>query len=194
MTPRSGGYSLAQHEVLGTLWYSDPSPVGTTQTRGLEITDSAPMKPLHLHMSHTYSHNLLHCVFSTKGRLPLIRDPEALWRYTAALAYAKEVHVIAAGGISNHMHLLILLPQTQALARVMQEIKANTSRWLRETSRVFQWQEGYGAFSVSHSQWEMVVRYIAAQPEHHRTRSYEQEFTALLQKSGVEYDPRFIFG
>ncbi len=145
-------------------------------------------------MSHTHSHNLLHCVFSTKERLPLIRDPEALWPYTVGLAYNKGIHVIAAGGTTNHAHLLMLLPQTIALAKAMQEIKANTSRWLRETSRQFQWQEGYGAFSVSHSQREAVVKYIANQAEHHQRRSYEEEFVALLRKSGVSYDPRFVFG
>ncbi|MFZ0704607.1 MAG: transposase [Candidatus Korobacteraceae bacterium] len=145
-------------------------------------------------MSHTHSHNLLHCVFSTKDRLPLIRDPEALWPYTVGLADNKGIHVVAAGGTTNHAHLLILLPQTIALAKAMQEIKANTSRWLRETSRIFQWQEGYGAFSVSHSQREAVVKYIANQVEHHNRRSYEHEFVALLRKSGVNYDPRFVFG
>jgi len=145
-------------------------------------------------MSHTYTHNLMHCVFSTKERRALIGDPEALWRYTVGLAYQKHVHVIAAGGTTNHVHLLILLPQTQTLSKVMQEIKANTSRWLRETSHSFQWQEGYGGFSVSHSQRETVAGYIANQAEHHRKRSYEEEFIALLRKSGVEYDPRFVFG
>jgi hypothetical protein len=91
------------------------------------------------------------------------------------------------------MHLLILLPQTLPLAKVMQDIQANTSRWLRETSRAFQRQQGNGAFSVSQSQREEVMRYIANQPEHHRTRSYEEEFIALLAKSGMEYDPRFVF-
>ena len=80
-------------------------------------------------MSHTYAHNLMHCVFSTKERMHLIRDPEALWRYTVGLAHEKGVHVIAAGGTTNHAHLLILLPQTLPLAKVMQEVKANTSRW-----------------------------------------------------------------
>ncbi len=91
-------------------------------------------------MSHTYAHNLMHCVFSTKERLPLIRDLEPLWRYTVGLAYNKNIHAVAAGGTANHIHLLILLPQTMTLAKAMQEIKANTSRWLRETTRNFQWQ------------------------------------------------------
>jgi REP element-mobilizing transposase RayT len=145
-------------------------------------------------MSHTFSHNLVHCVFSTKDRLNLIHKPEELWRYVVGLAYAKSIHVVAAGGTANHLHLLILLPQTISLSKAMQELKANTSRWLHETSSKFQWQEGYGAFSVSQSRRITVTEYIANQAEHHRTRSFEQEFTARLQKSGIQYDPRFIFG
>ena len=145
-------------------------------------------------MSHTFAHNLMHCVFSTKERLHLIRDPDALWRYTVGLAYEKKVHVISAGGTTNHVHLLLLVPQTLPLAKVIQEIKANTSRWLRETSRAFQWQEGYGAFSVSHSQRDTVAQYIGNQEEHHRRRTFEEEFIALLRKSGIDYDPRFVFG
>ena len=145
-------------------------------------------------MSHTYSHNLLHCVFSTKERQNLIHKPEELWRYVAALAYAKKIHVIAAGGTENHLHVLILLPQTITLATAMQEIKANSSRWLRETSAKFQWQEGYGAFSVSQAQRQAVMDYIANQVQHHQRRSFEDEFLALLKNSGVPYDPRFVFG
>jgi hypothetical protein len=89
--------------------------------------------------------------------------------------------------------VLILLPQNITLA-AMQEIKANSSRWLRETSAEFQWQEGYGAFSVSQSQRQVVVDYIASQAQHHQKHSYEEEFLALLKNSGVQYDPRFIFG
>ena len=145
-------------------------------------------------MSHTYAHTLLHCVFSTKDRLNLIHHPEDLWRYVVGLAYAKSIHVVAAGGTANHLHLLILLPQTMTLAKAMQELKANTSRWLRETSSRFQWQEGYGAFSVSQSQREAAAEYIANQAEHHRTRSFEDEFQSMLRQSGIQYDPRFIFG
>jgi REP element-mobilizing transposase RayT len=145
-------------------------------------------------MSHTYAHNLIHCVFSTKERLNLIRNPEDLWRYVAVTAYRKSIHVVAARGTSNHIHLLILLPQTMTLAKAMQDLKANTSRWLRETSSKFQWQEGYGAFSVSQSRRETVANYIANQAEHHRRRSFEEEFTELLRRSGIPYDPRFVFG
>ena len=145
-------------------------------------------------MSHTCAHNLVHCGFSTKDRLNLIRKPEELWRYVVGLAYAKNIHVVAAGGTKNHLHLLVLLPQTITLSKALQDLKANSSRWLRETARDFQWQQGYGAFSVSQSQRETVTRYIANQEQHHQTRTFEQEFAALLQRSGIQYDPRFVFG
>ncbi len=145
-------------------------------------------------MSQSYSHNLIHCVFGTKDRRDSIRNPEELWRYSVAVAYAKKIHVVAAGGTANHVHLLVLLPQTIALATAMQEIKANSSRWVRETSRLFQWQRGYGAFSVSESQRATVAQYIANQAEHHRKRSFEDEYLELLKRSGVEYDPRYVFG
>ncbi len=145
-------------------------------------------------MSHTHAHNLLHCVFSTKQRRNLIRNPEELGHYVAALGYNKNIHVLAAGGTANHLHLLILLPQTVTLATAMQDLKANSSRWLRETSAEFQWQEGYGAFSVSQSQRQAIMDYVATQAQHHQKRSYEEEFLALLKNSGVEYDPRFVFG
>jgi REP element-mobilizing transposase RayT len=123
-----------------------------------------------------------------------MRNPEELWRYIVAVAYAKKIHVVSAGGTGNHVHLLVLLPQTVALATAMQEIKANSSRWMRETNRLFQWQRGYGAFSVSESQRTAVERYIANQAEHHRKWSFEEEYTTLLKKAAVEYDLRYVFG
>jgi REP element-mobilizing transposase RayT len=145
-------------------------------------------------MSQSYSHNLVHCVFGTKDRRDSIRNPEELWRYLVAVAYAKKIHVVAAGGTLNHVHLLVLLPQTIALAAAMQEVKANSSRWMREASRLFQWQRGYGAFSVSESQRETVAHYIANQAEHHRRWSFEDEYVSLLKRSGVEFDPRYVLG
>jgi REP element-mobilizing transposase RayT len=144
-------------------------------------------------MSQSYCHNLVHCVFGTKDRRDCIRDPRALWRYIVAVAYAKSIHVVAAGGTTNHVHLLMLVPQTMAVAKAMQEIKSNSSRWARETSRLFQWQRGYGAFSVSESQRRVVEHYIANQAEHHRKWSFEEEYLALLKKAGVQYDPRYVF-
>ena len=145
-------------------------------------------------MAHTYTSCLFHCVSSTKQRINLIRDPQALWRYIAGIGKAKNIVVTAAGGTANHLHLLVDLHPMIPLAKAMQEIKGNSSRWLNETSRPFAWQEGYAALSVSRSQRATVIGYIDNQEEHHRKRSFEDEFLALLQKSGISYDPQYVFG
>src|SRR5271157_3546959 len=121
-------------------------------------------------MAHTYTSALFHCIFSTKERRHLIRDPQSLWRYIAGIGKAKNITIVAAGGTTNHLHLLIDLHPMKPLAKAMQEIKGNSSRWLNETSRPFAWQEGYAALSVSQSQKQAVVRYIDNQAEHHRKR------------------------
>jgi putative transposase len=145
-------------------------------------------------MAHTHTCNLLHCVFSTKERANLISDPARLWKYTGGITRQKQVLLLAAGGTSNHLHLLISLPPTMMLAKVVQELKGNTSRWLNEVSPPFAWQEGYSAFSVSQSQRKVVIDYIDNQAEHHAKWTFEQEFLALLKKSGIPYDERFVFG
>ena len=144
-------------------------------------------------MAHTPTCNLVHCVFSTKGRGDLIPDPPRLWQYVGGIARQKQILLLAAGGTANHLHLLFSLPPTMTLAKVVQELKGNTSRWLNERSR-FAWQEGYSAFSVSQSQRKTAVDYIDRQAEHHAKWSFEQEFLTLLKKSGIAYDPRFVLG
>ena len=145
-------------------------------------------------MSHTHAWVLVHCVFSTKQRANLISDLDELCRYLTGVARAKNVTLLAAGGTANHIHLLIAVPPTIPLAKAVQELKGNSSRWLRERGVDFAWQEGYGAFSVSQSQKQVVADYIAHQTEHHRKWSFEQEFMTLLQKSGATYDKRYVFG
>ena len=145
-------------------------------------------------MPHTLARNLVHCVFSTKGRLNLIHDPEALWKRLALISNAKQISLITAGGTKNHVHLLIALSPKMMLANAVQNLKAHSSRWMKEDVPRFSWQEGYGAFGVSESHRETVIEYIATQAVHHRKWTYEQEFTALVRKSGVEYDPRYLFG
>ncbi len=145
-------------------------------------------------MSHTHASVLVHCVFSTKNRTSSVPDCEALWRYIAVLAKDNNITLRAAGGTENHVHLLMAVPPVLPLAKVMKELKGCSSRWLHEHGHRFAWQEGYGAFSVSPSQRQTVIKYIDGQAEHHAKWSFEQEFMTLLKKSGVEYDPRFVFG
>jgi len=145
-------------------------------------------------MPHALTSNLLHCVFSTKDRANSIPDPQALGRYLGGVAREKNIPLLMAGGTGNHVHLLIALPAALPLAKAIQELKGNSSRWLNQHGPAFAWQEGYAAFSVSASNKRAVMAYIAEPPRHHAKRSFEQEFVAMLRKSEIDYDPRFIFG
>jgi len=104
---------------------------------------------------------------------------------------------LAVGGITNHAHALLAIPATITIAKAMQLVKAGSSKWLHDTfgtMRGFAWQEGYGASSVSASRVEETIRYIEHQAEHHRALSFEDEFKQLLERHGVKYDPRYVFG
>lgn len=144
-------------------------------------------------MAHTYASNFIHCVFSTKDRDPLIpaaRKTE-LYAYLGGIARSEGFPLVATGGTSNHVHLLIALPASASLAQAVQKLKGSSSRWMGEG---FSWQEGYGAFSVSPSQVKVVKGYIQNQEEHHRKRNFEQEFVTLLRNCGIAYDERYVFG
>jgi len=141
---------------------------------------------------------LVHFVWSTKGREPLIA-PE--WRdrlhgYVGGVLNHKNVKLLCAGGVSDHVHLYASLPSTVTLAELVAAVKANSSRWIHETfpnRRGFAWQEGYGAFSVSKSVERQLIEYIRTQEEHHRKRSFKEEFLILLERHGVEYDERYMW-
>jgi putative transposase len=146
-------------------------------------------------MSHTHAANFVHCVFSTKERRDQIPTElqEQLYAYLIGIASNLGFKILAAGGTANHIHLLIGLPTSLTLAEVIQKLKANSSRWFGENGVQFEWQKGYGAFSVSPSLLTTVQAYIRNQVEHHRKRSFEEEFRALLQKSGIAYDAERLF-
>jgi len=147
-------------------------------------------------VSHKYPNVLIHYVFSTKGRrdlIPVELQPK-LWRYFVGIGKNKGFPVLAAGGTANHAHVLVALPSDMAVAKAIQLLKGNSSRWIGEHGIDFAWQEGYGAFSVSASNVEAVKEYLEHQPEHHTKRNYEEEFLALLRKSGVAFDPAEVFG
>ena len=145
-------------------------------------------------MSHTHTWVLVHCVFSTQGRLDLIPDVPEMCKYLTGVARAKNITLLAAGGTANHIHLLVAQTSTVTLAKVMQDLKGNSSRWLNKRGTKFAWQEGFGGFSVSQSQKQVVADYIAHQAEHHRRWTFEQEFMTLLKKSGAKIDKERVFG
>ena len=147
-------------------------------------------------MAHTYSTNIVHCVFSTKGRQRLIPPPrrETLWAYLYGTAHNLGIPVLAIGGITDHIHILISIPPTRNLSKIICDLKANSSRWLNQTGDRFAWQEGYGAFSVSPSRIAVVQHYIRNQADHHKKRNFEEEFLDLLKSSGITFEPQTVFG
>ena len=146
-------------------------------------------------MAHSYISSVFHIVFSTKQRMQLIpADRQSrLWNYLAGIARNHGMQVLAVGGTENHVHILVVLPADIALSDAVRTLKANSSRWVREIDHFFAWQGGYGAFSVSPSQLDRVKQYIANQPVHHRTHSFEQEFLAMLQAANIGFEPDRVF-
>ena len=132
-------------------------------------------------------------VFSTKERRPAIKEPAKLWAYVAGTARNLNYEPLAIGGTENHLHILLRLPAHVPVADAAQKLKTNSSRWLRENGSWFGWQEGYGAFSVSPSKIDVVRRYIQNQPEHHQRHGFEEEFLALLAKSGGTFNKAEVF-
>ena len=147
-------------------------------------------------MSHTYAQNVIHLVFSTKDRRKSIpKEFQArLWSYLVGICKKEGIFVHSIGGMADHLHLLVQIPPSLAVAKAVSAIKANSSRWSNEQGHKFSWQQGYAAFSVSASIVPTVVRYIQNQELHHRKMSFDIEFLALLKKHGLEYDPNFVFG
>ena len=111
------------------------------------------------------------------------------------IARNNKCKALAVGGTENHVHILLSFPADLPLSKAMQRIKGASSRWMNERhTRHFAWQEGYGAFTVGISQRADTIAYIQSQAEHHRKRSFEEEFIAFLKKHKVEYDPRYVWG
>src|SRR5579864_8253888 len=108
-------------------------------------------------MAHTYTMQLVHCVFSTKQRSALITDPPRLWTYMRAIARNCGIDIAAIGGTNNHVHLLMKVPATDRTADIVRKLKCNSSRWMNEIGKGFAWQDGYAAISVSPSQIAAVV-------------------------------------
>ena len=147
-------------------------------------------------MPSTYLSLHYHLVFSTKDRTPLI---EPSWRnrlheYLGGTVEGLKGFPQGVGGIADHVHLLVGLKATHSLADFMRELKKASSVWVHEEIGMpsFAWQEGYAAFTVSPSARAAVQSYIANQEEHHRKKTFREELVELLEKAGVEYDPRYL--
>ena len=146
---------------------------------------------------HSFSSCLVHFVWSTKNREPLLTSDlrDRLWPYLGGIAKQKEMKALAIGGAADHVHMLVSLPPTLSVAKAAQLLKGNSSKWIHETfpkMRAFEWQQGYGAFSIGISGVDATVSYVRNQAEHHRTRSFREEFTVMLRKHGLNYDERML--
>ena len=146
-------------------------------------------------MANTNRCNYFHISFSTSGRTKSISEElqPQLWRMMAGIAKKEGWRAVAVGGMEEHAHLLLNLPPVVSVSKAVQVIKSNSSRWMRTKVKGFAWQQGYGCFTVSKSGIEAVREYIEHQKEHHRKRTFEDEYLALLKKHGVEYDPKYVF-
>lgn len=149
-------------------------------------------------MAHTYSNLLTHVVFSTKDRQPFIDaslKPDLL-AYVGGIVRELKGEEMTAKTMPDHIHLLLWLPPTVAVADVLRVVKTNSSRWVHQTRsghRGFAWQTGYGAFSTSQSNAAVVAKYVRDQETHHRRISFQEEFIALLKKHKIAYDEHYLW-
>ncbi len=149
-------------------------------------------------MAHTFVQLHYHIVFSTKNREQTITAEirERIWDYLGGIIRGEGGIPHRIGGMADHVHLLVTLPQTKPLADTLRQLKAGSSTWIHQTfpSSELWWQSGYGAFSVSHSAIPSVIEYIERQEEHHAERSFQDEFRLLLRKHGLEPDEKYMWG
>ncbi len=141
----------------------------------------------------------LHIVFSTKDRRPFLHDKDLRDRTHAYLAGICDNHgcrSLRVGGVEDHVHILCRLAKTMSPSRLLQEIKRDSSKWVKQQSPTlhdFYWQSGYGAFSVSPSEVDELVGYIKNQEEHHKQETFQDEFRRLCREYGVEIDERYVW-
>ena len=141
----------------------------------------------------------LHLIFSTKNREPWLRDETrraALHEYLGGIARNMDCHAVRIGGVADHVHVLVRFGRTITVAALVKELKRGSTLWLRgedPTMAAFEWQAGYGVFSVSVSRLDDVVAYIAGQNEHHRVVTFQHELRAFFEKHGVAIDERYVW-
>jgi REP element-mobilizing transposase RayT len=149
-------------------------------------------------MADTYSQIYIHIVFAVKGRNNLISTKwkDELHMYITGVVTNEGQKLIAINGMPDHIHILIGLRPTAALSIVVRDIKANSSKFIngkRWIAGRFEWQQGFGAFSYSHSQLTNVINYIQNQEEHHRTKTFREEYLEFLKLYNIDFKNEFIF-
>lgn len=148
-------------------------------------------------MSQSLCKIYLHIIFHVKTNSPLIEQEhiEQMHKYIGKLVNTTGCQVLRVGGTENHVHALVMLSNTETVSHIVEEMKRNSSRWIKTLSPKyvkFEWQGGYAAFSVSQSQVDTVLEYIGNQIEHHKRQSFEDEYLSLLRLHKIEYDERYV--
>jgi putative transposase len=147
-------------------------------------------------VAQTCGNVVLHLIFSTKLRKPLIAADirSDLFAYLGGIVRELRGTAMIINGTCDHVHMLIRVRPAQSIAEIARIVKTNSSGWIRKKGhKEFAWQAGYGVFSVSESNVPSVTEYIATQEEHHKKRSFQEEFVAFLKKNKVTYDERYIW-
>ena len=149
-------------------------------------------------MPQSLSQLYIHLVFSTKHREPLLLLPvrEHLHAYLATVLKNQGSPALKVGGTSDHVHALFRLSKNWSLAKIVEEIKTSSSKWLKTQGRAmanFHWQSGYGGFSVGPAELEQVVDYITRQDEHHRGMNFQEEYRKFLKSYAIEYDENYVW-
>lgn len=148
-------------------------------------------------MSNTFTQIYLHLVFAVQSRISLIQPDwkSELYKYITGIVQNNGHKLIAINGVSNHLHLAVGYKPHQLIPDLLQDMKGYSSKWINEKRFVrgkFRWQEGYGAFSFSHSHLDRVVRYINNQEKHHKKMTFKEEYMQLLKKYEVIFDEKYI--
>ena len=149
-------------------------------------------------MANTYCQIYVHFVFAVQNRMGLIKKEwkDDLYKYITGIISNKGHKLLAIGGVSDHIHILVSMSPTQSISDLMADVKRSSSLWINERKLVpgkFSWQSGYGAFSYNKQQISNVANYIENQEEHHKTKKFRDEYENLLKEFGIEYDDRYIF-
>ena len=149
-------------------------------------------------MPQSLSKVVLHIIFSTKNREAWLDSNvrPRMHAYLATICRDLGAELVHIGGVADHVHIITTLPRTLSQAQLIEQIKKASSKWIKAFDaryRGFFWQRGYGAFSVTPSQFEAVLQYVEAQQEHHRTRTFQDEYRELLRKHGINFDERYVW-
>ncbi len=149
-------------------------------------------------MANTYTQISIHAVFAVQGRENIITKDwrDNLHRYIAGIIKEEGAKMLAVGGWKDHVHIFYGLQPSMSISDFMRIVKGNSSKWINENKLVkgkFNWQEGYGAFSFSKSQRDNVINYIMKQEEHHKTKSFREEYHEMLNNFDIEFDERYLF-